>query len=460
MRSFTIHILFILVSQLIFSQNTDVLNFSEYLGYVKKHHPIVKQANLLISEAEAKLLKARGSFDPKLEVDYDRKKFKDLEYFDKLNAAFKIPTWYGIELKGNFENNSGVFLNPEANLPEDGLYTMGVSFSLAKGLLINERMSTLKQAKLYQEQTAADNQLFVNEILYNSTITYFKWLKAYRKKEVYKAFLNNAKLRLQGVKRSYSLGESPAIDTIEARIILNNRNLNLEEANLDYIKSTLELSNYLWINDVPVELQDNILPDLEIKRQIDEALQLEVLQLESDLTNHPKLKSLDLKFRGLEVEKRLNRNNLLPQIDLQYNFLTENSEDFNSFNSNNYKAGVNVSFPLFLRKERADLRLTNYKLQAVNFEKQTVELTLKNKLNSVQEEIGSYENQIVIAEYIVTDYSILLKGEERKFALGESSLFLLKSRESNLIKNKLKAIELEYSFLKSKGKLFNVLGNN
>ena len=92
----------------------DVLSFSEYLGYIKTYHPIVKQANLLISESEAKLLKARGAFDPKLEVNHQQKEFKNATYFDRLNSSFKIPTWYGLALKGNFEQNTGVNLNPEA----------------------------------------------------------------------------------------------------------------------------------------------------------------------------------------------------------------------------------------------------------------------------------------------------------------------------------------------------------
>ncbi len=70
-----------------FSQTEDlsnVLRFDEYLGFVKKFHPIVKQAELVIDESQAKLMKSRGAFDPKLEVDYDRKKFKNTEYYDKL----------------------------------------------------------------------------------------------------------------------------------------------------------------------------------------------------------------------------------------------------------------------------------------------------------------------------------------------------------------------------------------
>ncbi len=97
-------------------------------------------------------------------------------------------------------------------------------------------------------------------------------------------------------------------------------------------------------------------------------------------------------------------------------------------------------------------------MQAIEFEKIAAEITLKNKINSVQQEIDSYENQIGIADTMVSDYTVLLKGEERKFEIGESSLFLINSRESKLIENQLKVIRLENLLLISKGKLFNVLG--
>ena len=137
------------------------------MDHVKQFHPIVKQANLVIDESQAQLMKSRGAFDPKFEVDYARKKFKSTEYYDRLNGIFKIPTWFGVELKGTFEQNTGDFLNPEAFVPEDGLYSAGVSVPLAEGLLINDRMALLKQAKLFREQAKADRDILVNNILYS-----------------------------------------------------------------------------------------------------------------------------------------------------------------------------------------------------------------------------------------------------------------------------------------------------
>jgi outer membrane protein TolC len=81
-----------------FGQNTTEFSFNEFLGYVKKYHPLVKQANLKINEAQANLMLARGAFDPKIEVDFNEKQFKDKNYYSILNSSFKIPTWYGIEL--------------------------------------------------------------------------------------------------------------------------------------------------------------------------------------------------------------------------------------------------------------------------------------------------------------------------------------------------------------------------
>lgn len=456
----TLLIIMACFSNLIPAQDsTTVINLSEYLGYVKTFHPIVKQANLVINESEAKLLKARGAFDPKLEVDYDRKKFKNTEYFDKLNAAFKIPTWYGIELKGNFEENDGLFLNPEANLPEDGLYSVGVSVSVARGFLINKRMAMLKQARLFVNQAQADRQLFVNNILFDATLTYFNWLKTYNEKRVYEDFLVNAQMRFDGIKKSYEVGEVPAIDTLEARIALNNRKLNLEKARIKFVKSSLELSNFLWLNEnTPIEIRDNVIPDVNTLQLIDTTLNTSALDIENlDISTHPKLQSLNFKLQSLNIDKRLKLNNLLPKIDLQYNFLSETPDISRSFSTSAYKSGLNISFPLFLRKERGDLKLAKIKMQDTEFEIQSTRVTLKNKIDAINQELESFTSQNEYLRVIVNDYSTMLRAEERKFFLGESSLFLVNSRESKLIDAKLKAISLENDYFNTKAGLFNVL---
>ncbi|MAD98657.1 MAG: transporter [Flavobacteriaceae bacterium] len=454
-------ILFAFFLSIAFSLNaqenlTSTLTLAEYLGYVKRFHPIVKQANLVINNSEAKLLKSRGAFDPKIEVDYDRKEFKKTEYFNRLNGTFKIPTWYGIEFKANVENNDGTFLNPEATVPTDGLYSAGVSVSLARGLLTNRRMAALRQAKFFVDQAEQDQQILVNNILFDASLAYFNWLKTYNEKKVYEEFLNNALVRFNGTKRAFEVGDKPAIDTVEAGITLNTRKLNLEKARIKLVKSSLELSNFLWLaENTPVELQDNVIPDVETFTSIDNTLNIALFNDEDfDINEHPKIKSLSFKIQSLVIDKRLKMNNLLPKLDVQYNFLTQTPRQANSLNLENFKAGINFQLPLFLRKERGDLKLARVKLQDKRFENETAKVVIKNKISAIQQELQSFTLQNDYTQRIVLDYGTLLKAEERKFFLGESSLFLVNSRESKLIDSKLKAIELENNFFKSKASLF------
>jgi len=451
-------LLFLLIVQNNYSQEkiSSILSLSEFLGYVKNYHPIVKQANLVINNSEAKLLKARGAFDPKIKVDFDNKQFKEKEYYNNLKGIFKIPTYYGLEFKANFENNNGLFLNPEATVPTDGLYAAGVSASLLKGLLINQRMADLKQAKLFVNQAKEDQQILVNEILFNASLAYFKWLKIFNDQNVYRSFLKNAIFRFESTKTAYKNGDKAAIDTLEAGITLKNRRLNLEKARIQLVKASLELSNFLWLNNnTPVELQENIIPDVKTLDAIDTTLNIALFNNANfDIDNHPKIKSLNYKISSLKVNKRLKTNNLLPELDAQYNFLTQTPRQQNSFNIENYKAGIRFTLPIFLRKERGDLKLAKAKLMDAEFENEATKVTIRNKVNAVQQELESYyiQNDYIID--IVKDYSTLLKAEERKFFLGESSLFLVNSREAKLIENELKAIELENNFLKTKAKLF------
>ncbi len=465
MKSFKkIIVLFIslMFSHLLVGQEINqTLTFEEYLGYVKEHHPLMKQANLTLSIGEANMLRARGGFDPKVEVDYDRKKFKNTEYYDLLNATFKIPTWYGIEFKANFEENSGQFLNPGLKVPEDGLYSAGVSLSLAQGFLTNERMASLKQAKYFIRQSQADRDFLVNEILYKASLAYFEWVEATREQQIFTTFLENAKIRLNAIKRSVEEGDKAAIDFTEAKILMQNRELDLEMSKLKSRKAELNASNYLWINNIPLELEENVIPEQPSINVLESVLIIEgITNLEELAKSHPKIRSLNAKIEGLLVDRNLKRNKLLPKVDLQYNFLSQEYEQLNSFNLDNYKAFVNVSFPILLRKERGDLKLANYKIESTEFEQVSAGLIIANKITAINYEISSLELQNTLIKDMVKDYETLVKAEERKFFLGESSVFLINNREQKLLEAQLKENSLLIKQLVATASLFNALGNS
>lgn len=456
------YLVVLLISFSLFGQekNPKELTYNEYLGYVKKYHPMVKSANLEINNAQANLMMARGGFDPKIEVDFDTKQFKNTEYYSILNSSFKIPTWYGIEVKAGFDNSEGVFLNPQNSLPNQGLTSLGINIPIGQGLLINQRMADVRKAKIQIQLSQAERKLLAIEVLYDASVAYFNWKRNYSEVILYKNYLKNAEIRFNGVASLIKNGDKPAIDSIEAGINVRNRKLNLEDSQLKLVKATLELSNFLWLeNNVPLELQDDIIPEDKLELTIQETLRTnELLTQPSNLENHPKINALQNKIAILEVERQLKANSLLPKIDLGYHYLSEPNY-WNDTNFDNYKIGVNFSFPVFLRKERGGLQLAKFKIQDTKYSLDLERVQLKNKISAQQTEITSLERQRKLISDLVRDYLTMLNSEERLFSFGESSMFLINSRENNLVSSQLSELGLENRYLISNAELFKIMAN-
>jgi outer membrane protein TolC len=65
-----------------------------------------------------------------------------------------------------------------------------------------------------------------------------------------------------------------------------------------------------------------------------------------------------------------------------------------------------------------------------------------NELNNIYELVGIQKNSV--------SYSVTLRnGEEEKFRMGESSFFLLNTRERNLLESELKLVELQAKYAKA-----------
>lgn len=454
-------ILLLFFSFSLFGQaNQKELTYNEYLGYVKKYHPMVKSAALQISGAQANLMMARGGFDPKIEVDFNKKQFKDKEYYSLLNSSFKIPTWYGIEVKAGFDNSEGIYVNPQNTLPNQGLTSLGVTVPLGQGLLINQRMADLRKAKIQIQLSQSERKLQAIRVLYDASVAYFNWKRNFSEVELYKNYLNNAETRFNGIQSLIKNGDKPAIDSVEAGIIVRNRKLNLEDSQLKLIKAKLELSNFLWLeNNLPLELQDDIIPEEKLVTSIKETLKINDLLVETvSIENHPKINALQNKIYILEVERQLKGNALLPKIDLGYHYLSE-PDYLNDTNFNNYKVGVNFSFPVFLRKERGSLQLAKFKIQDTKYDLDLERVQLKNKIAGQQTEINSLDKQRKLITDLVKDYNIMLRSEERLFSFGESSIFLINSRENNLVSSQLSALSLENRYLISNAELFKIMAN-
>ncbi len=425
-----------------------ILTAERFLWFVDNYHPIASQSQLLELEGESAIRKSRGAFDPYLHANVDQKYYENKTYYSLLNGGLKVPTWYGVELKTGYDQNRGVYLNPENNVPENGLVYAGVSVPLGQGLFIDNRRATLRQAQLFAESTIAQRQKWMNDLYLDALEEYWKWMEAWNQYEVNSEAVELAKVRFNGVRQSYLLGDKPAIDTLEAFIQVQTRQINMSQALLSYQNTTLELSNYLWFeNNAPLVITDSLRPPsyasamAGLKIISREDLEKAVQQL---ARIHPDMQLYQNKLGQLEVERKLKAESLKPEINLQYNFLNEyTANDFASgYSLENYKWGLEFSFPLFLRKQRGDLQLSKIKILNTELGQKQKLLELQNEVRKYYNEQLGFQNQVALYTAAVSSYDQLLSGEKQKYNAGESSLFLINSREQNLIQARLKLIEI------------------
>jgi outer membrane protein TolC len=275
--------------------------------------------------------------------------------------------------------------------------------------------------------------------------SYWNWFLAYHSSLILQEALSLAEVRFDAIKRTADLGDRPGIDSIEARIQVQTRAVLLQQFEAELQNEKLKLSTFLWTeNDEPLELDEATIPLPKADIVIQNAADYQTLVNDSVIKSHPYLQIANFKIETLEVEKRLKREQLKPQLNLQYNFLNEpvNFNPLDGMSINNYKWGLTFEMPLFLRKERGDLQLAELKIQSAEYQLDNTFASLNYKIQSSLVDLKNMSEQLIIYKQTVEDNRTLLEAEKRMFENGESSLFLINVREMAYIQSQLKYIEL------------------
>ncbi|MCE7056713.1 TolC family protein [Algoriphagus sp. AGSA1] len=430
------------ISMSLQAQVADTLTYETYMEWVQAYHPLAAQANIMLTMGDMEVRAARGNFDPLLYGNLDKKSYDEKIYYDKREAGISIPTWAGIELNGTFEQNSGQYLNPERSVPTGGLLSAGASVNLGQGLILDDRRAGLRKAQIYQQSTETDRIRMLNELYLQATGAYWNWALAFENRTLLEEGVELAETRFRAVKSSYEQGDFPAIDTVEAATILLNREYSLQNAENELFIRTQELNNFLWDEEgYPIVLDLQIVPEDLFSS---ETFILNEEELRTLVGDHPELRLVDFELASLEVERRLKAQQIIPVVKLKYNFLSEEFSQFDQagFYENNYKWGLSVYTPLMWRKARGETRLAEAKINFKENSRDLKGLELRTKLENELNSWNTLNAQIVTYTRNVAALEMLLQGELRRFEIGESSLFLVNSREVSVFSSRLTLNEL------------------
>lgn len=425
------------------------LEWQQLRQAILQNHPVATGARLLDQEATAALLRARGGFDPKLFSEYSAKDFKGKNYYSYSETGVKVPTWGGLEIKGAYNTAAGNFLNTERTLPSPGQAALGFSWTLGQGLLMDERRANLRQAKIGVAQNAAARDAVLNELVQTGAQAYWDWVLYDNQLAVANDALRQAQLRLDAMRESFLRGDKPALDTLEAYIQVQTRQLEQNAALAAAQKSKIALQYYYWTSpNTPVDTA--LLPPAPqlVLGPYSAYFNADSIAAEA-LLRHPELLVYDASLQMLSVDRKLKLEKRKPVLDLNYYMLGSGwsffpTEGVNGAGIlvNDVKWGIDFSYPIPNRKARGELQLNALKINQVNLKVIEKRQAIDNKVRQYCVQLRQLAQQAATHRAMVDNYRLLLDAEITKFQIGESSVFLLNTREQKWLESRVKYLKV------------------
>ena len=421
------------------------LSLEQVTDWVMREHPLAIAAAAVEARGPAELLAARGAFDPNVRADFERKEYLGTEYFEYADAGLSWQTPYAVKVETGRQWADGTYFNPERRVPEAGQAYLAVKLPLLQGLITDKYRLGVQQGRLAVDLNRAAAEVIRNELRYDIATAYLSWAYAARILGISRETESLIRQRLADTRQLYLQGDKPAIDTLEAAIGLANQTLLTQQALVDITVAGQGLRALYFV------LPEGAAPDLRTLRPqlpVDTAV----------LARHPALRELRAAVAQQELQRRLYREYRKPRLDVSYSILgdgfdltpADDPEDSTTdFLTSAYKVGVSFRYPILNRTARGQLQVADLKVAETGAKLEAKRQELDAKARANLEAARAFERQLAAVETLVEQTRALLQAERELFSLGESTQFLLNSREQSLQKALFTLAKLDFSRAKA-----------
>lgn len=422
------------------------LTLDVVLQSVESNHPKLKGARLARDVASAKVLEKKGAFDPGLALaagyqlynsSSDPGKAKD---YTTLSGTYFRTDPSGIKWEAGWINNQGSVKSPTSATGDVGELFVGAGIPLLRGLNINEKSVALEQAQVYEEQIQFEYRQLRLLTLLDAGSAYYNWVTAVIQQEIVKENLQLAEQRAAQVAVAIKAGDRPRIDQVEAdREVEKRREAFVKSTRINQ-KAAFKLALYMWNSDgqsqevpsdseAPLSLPQGQAPSPE------QLAQYQVQALES----RPELRKLELQKDIIELDRKLAVNQKLPQLDLK---LRPGADLGGHGIGATFKAGLELVIPLATRTADGRERAASLKLEKLSLEQVEIVRRIALQVMDAASELETTQERLDRAQRVYRLARELEEAERLKFRLGDSSLFLVNSRERATVEAALKVLEI------------------
>jgi outer membrane protein TolC len=422
--------------------------FPAFVDGILANHPVATQARLVADQARADLRTAWGAFDPTVTASWDQKKFGGTSYYSYFDAELKIPLPIGADVTVAFDRTMGRYFNPDRRTPSNGTIEAGISIPLGQRILTDERRNALQQARAARDAGEADRTAIVNKLLFSAAKDYGAWYESWRRRVIAQEGEALAEFRLQAVRRRVANGESAPIDTIEALLELQRREVTRFEAEASFYLSTLDVTAYIWDDagrpaPLPADAKPLLLGIEGVG--IDSTRLGQLLDLAT--RRNPDLLKVQARVKQAEAQRLFSTQALLPLAEAKLAGLGANDSEQSFFDGerldNNYKAGLVIKSPLLFLKETGRFASTGQRLEFQRLERDRLRREIEFDVRAAIFDLFNLERLRLRQVANVRNARLLRDAEQVRYENGEGTLLILNLRERLVLDESVKLAAVE-----------------
>ncbi len=402
---------------------------------VETHHPLLAAAEQRRRQAEGKALSARGGFDPVLAIDAGTwpEGFYDLNRLEaKIEQA--TPVW-GASVFGSYRIGVGRIpvYEEERRTLDEGEIKAGISVPLWRDGPIDARRAEIRQTQAGAEAAQFDRETVRLDLLLQGAAAYWKWALAGQSYRIARDLVRLAETRDRQLAEKVRRGAVAEIDRAENLRAVLDRRQDLVAAQRQLEQTAIKVGLFLRSDDgqprvpsaaqLPALPEPTIPPREELERGRNNAL-----------ARRPEMAFYRAEVRRAEVGLRLADNQVAPDIDFNLSVAKDlgtepDDKTFDSLDPTEFKLGVTLKMPFFLRKERGKQREAEAKLSEVNEKARFQRDKLETQVLNLWAALNAQAQQSRLADETYRIAEAVAAAERRRFDLGATTLFIVNLRE-------------------------------
>ena len=429
-----------------------VVPWNEFIGTVRDRSVDVRVAQAKVREAQAKRMAAFAAFEPRIDLSSEGKDYgNDLQYrLDRAEARVGLPG--GIDLVGGASQATGAFINPERKTPIEGLANFGISAPLGGALIFSDRQYAWGAASRDLELEEAKLDRILRKVTLDAVKAYTFWQAQSEVQSAVDDALAVAAERLRLVREAYRLGERSEMDTLEAYLSWVDRQAdaakqqNLSAAAVADVERLLRGAEDISVNARGARPEE---------RPVILGFNTQLSTADPGALNVPELAMAGAALRRERLATTTAWAQWLPAPYVDYRMIQWGGSAWNP-EAVQWKVGLAV--PLFNQKARADLAGAQARLRAAQANATSTQNAVEVLRAQLELQVQALDSELKALTASETAAYALLQQERRRFALGESTMFILATRESKYLESvqkrtlasaKLQSVEAERRLLTS-----------